>query len=66
VTITQEKPNDGRPNGWTEALALEWLAFYWVDGDPQVFADLFVSGCWDMIREEWIDFAEWADERAAQ
>lgn len=45
---------DGRPAGWTEALALEFLS----DGTdgPEEFAKSFLHGDWPTIQKEWPEF----------
>ena len=55
-----EELNDLRPAGWTEALALEFIADS--RGDPSdlvTFAQMFSEGEWPGIQKEFPEFEKW-------
>jgi len=54
-------PDDGRPEGWTEALALEFIGNIYVDAKDQ-FAKAFVEGDWNEVQRHWPEFDEWVKE----
>jgi hypothetical protein len=62
---------DGRPTGWTEALALSFISESYSyslnseDGPDELcnFATLFSDGVWDEIQEQYPNFQKWIDAR---
>ena len=54
MAIVPVKPDDGRPEGWTEARALEFIARGGTD--EQDFAELFVEGGWKEIDAHYPQF----------
>lgn len=48
--------DDKRPAGWTEALALEFIA---ESLELDSFANLFLHGQWPAIQKEWPEFQTW-------
>lgn len=53
-----EQVNDGRPKGWTEALALQYIAEELTD-DHDLFAALFLHGDWHEIHKTFPEFVRW-------
>jgi hypothetical protein len=49
---------DGRPAGWTEALALEFIATQ-MSVECETFAALFNEGAWPTIQKEFPEFQTW-------
>lgn len=62
---TMEMRGDGRPNGWTEALALSFIASKKLDPDIGLFIDAFNEGAWSEIEREWSEFSEFVTDRSA-
>ncbi len=62
--VAVEMPGDGRPNGWTEALALSFIASKKLDPDIGLFIDAFNEGAWSEIESEWCEFSEFVASRA--
>ena len=56
--ILSMEEGDGRPAGWTEALALEFIGTQYVDCADQ-FAKAFNEGDWPTIQKEWPEFQTW-------
>lgn len=54
--------SDGRPAGWTEALALEFIGTQYVDCVDQ-FAKAFNEGDWPTIQKEWPEFQTWINKQ---
>lgn len=52
-------PEDGRPDGWTEALAISFMAA----NGMGMFAKSFNEGAWAEINEEWPEFVAFAERR---
>lgn len=61
--ILSMEEGDGRPAGWTEALALEFIAQKLDDWECGTFATDFVEGDWPAIQKEWPEFQMWLDNR---
>lgn len=67
--MTVETINDGRPAGWTEALALAFVAADYsehaVYGDFERigFAKLFLHGDWPAILKEYPEFQLWLNKQ---
>lgn len=63
---------DGRPDGWTEALALEFVGASWpdhglMDDAARVqFAFHFTHGDWQEIQTHYPEFQSWLNERNAR
>lgn len=64
--VTVAIPDDGRPNGWTEALALSFIALKKLDPDIGLFIDAFNEGAWGEIENEWSEFSEFVAARAVK
>ena len=54
---------DGRPNGWTEALAVSFMADNGHNPEMGMFAKSFSEGAWSEIQGEWPEFVEFAERR---
>lgn len=67
-----DTPNDGRPEGWTELLALMFigapLSDHGVeDGFDRVsFATWFIEGDWPAIQKSFPEFQIWLDKQKAK
>lgn len=55
--------NDGRPAGWTEALALSFMAANGHNPEIGMFAKSFSEGTWQEIESEWPEFVAFAAGR---
>lgn len=58
--------DDGRPAGWTEALALAFVAegFAGFFARPELFAELFTQGDWTEIRKTYPAFDDFVASRS--
>lgn len=54
---------DGRPDGWTEALAISFIAANGHGSEIGAFARAFNEGAWQEIADEWPEFVAFADTR---
>ncbi len=54
---------DGRPDGWTEALAVSFMANNGHNPEMGMFAKSFNEGAWAEILGEWPEFVEFAERR---
>ena len=50
--------DDGRPDGWTEAKALEFIAFHMRD-EQTLFAMMFIHGDWRGLQQFFPEFTKW-------
>lgn len=66
AAVTVAMPVDGRPDGWTEALALSFIASKKLDPDIGQFIDAFNEGAWAEIENEWSEFSEFVAARAVK
>lgn len=55
--------NDLRPAGWTEALALEFIAHKLNDEECGPFAIDFVEGDWGRIQRQYPEFQTWINKQ---
>lgn len=55
--------NDGRPEGWTEALCLVYIGTEDSE-DAELLAALFSYGDWNEIHKEFPLFVKWMNERS--
>lgn len=53
-----QRVKDGRPEGWTEALAISFMAANGHNPEMGMFAKSFNEGAWRKIKDEWPEFVE--------
>lgn len=54
---------DGRPDGWTEAIAISFMAANGHNPEMGMFAKSFNEGAWREIEQEWPEFEAFANTR---
>lgn len=61
--VESAQVKDGRPDGWTEALAISFMAANGHNPEMGMFAKSFNEGAWQEIEDEWPEFVAFADTR---